>query len=174
MQAALKGVRPSVAGRSADGLIGAVPMLADYDYATKYRKTKKGSKGAGHRFEAFVVGYLEKRYPTFISSLPFAFRTEYQPKAVCIPDGLLVRKDEVLVVEVKLRRTIDAWFQLRKLYAPVVERSFQKSVRCLVIEKFPDPDVRFPEPVQVVNSFEMFLQGSKPFGALTLWHRKEL
>ena len=174
MQLIVEGVRSATASRSATGLLSAYPRLLDYNYTEKFKKVKKGSKGAGHRFEAFVANKLTETYPGFLSGVPFEYKTIYNPRATCIPDGLLVLPRGIVIIEVKLRRSMDAWFQLRHLYGPVVQKAFGIAPRLLTIEKYPDPDVRFPEPVQQVKSFRQFLEGSYPFGALTVWNKKDL
>lgn len=72
----------------------------------------------------------------------------------CQPDGLLIRDHEVVLVEVKIAHTQRAWWQLRKLYAPVVKKLFpHRDVIVLEICKTCDTRMSFPEPITYHASF---------------------
>lgn len=67
----------------------------------------------------------------------------------CQPDGLLVcaANRAVTVVEVKYRHTSDAWWQLWRLYIPVVRILYTGYlVNGLEIVKWFDPQTAFPAP----------------------------
>jgi len=71
---------------------------------------------------------------------------------VCQPDALLLFKSgAVLIVEVKLTHTANAWWQLRKLYEPVVKALTNHSHPVYVVEicKSGDPLISFPEKVKM-------------------------
>ena len=70
----------------------------------------------------------------------------------CQPDLLFLLPDRVIIAEVKLHHTTDAWWQLRKLYEPVVGKALGLSVRLLVITEMYDPAVAWPEPLEFLNS----------------------
>jgi hypothetical protein len=54
--------------------------------------------------------------------------------------------------EVKARFTSDAWWQLRKLYEPVVRAAFSpKTLLSVIICRSFDPSVAFPEPYELVD-----------------------
>lgn len=164
------GIRHEVAGRHAGGLLDAKPLFAAYNYADKFPRAKRGARAAGHRFEAKVVKALEQKYPSFTTSLAFQFKTEYAEKNICIVDGLLALDDEVVVVEVKLRHTVDAWFQLRKLYQPVLKKALNKPIRALEICSVYEPQARFPEPFLIVTNIEEFIRSRCDLGVL-IWPR---
>lgn len=67
------------------------------------------------------------------------------------PDGLIIdpREGVISIVEAKLSHTADAWFQLRKLYEPLIRHIFGHSWSYAVIEVcgWYDPAVRFPERI---------------------------
>lgn len=73
----------------------------------------------------------------------------------CIPDGVL-RLDEttILIVEIKLTHTERAWWQLERLYTPVIRAMVGPSARILRCEicRSYDPAVVFPSPAGLVNS----------------------
>lgn len=142
-------------------------LFSTYDYAKRFPVPKKGAKGNGIRFERKVNATLEARFPFYLSSVPFKFFTEHR-SGVCILDGMLVTDRCVIIVEVKLRHCYDAWFQLRRLYAPVVGKALGKQVRLLEICQFYEPELVFPEPVLITSSFERFVMGSEEFGCM-IW-----
>lgn len=168
MAEALAKVRPSVRGNNARGLKAAELNWVEYNYTSKFKKSKKGAQGAGHRFEAKVVKELEAQFGTFVSGIPFVFSTDYSPRTVCIPDGLIIWDKEVLIIEVKLSHTVDSWFQLRKLYGPVVGRALNRKVRLLEICKTYYKEESFPEPYRVYPSIGAFLLGGDDLGCV-IW-----
>lgn len=166
-----RGVRSSTAGRNARELIEAKAAWREYDYAKRFPLPKKGAKAEGIRFEKQIVKSLEEKYPGFISALPFIFSTPYNPRSVCIPDGLLVDKDEVVVVEIKLRHTMDAWFQLRQLYEPVIKKALRRErIRLVEVCKWYVPETKFPEKYEPVQTMEEFLGSREEFGVV-IWGR---
>jgi hypothetical protein len=64
----------------------------------------------------------------------------------CQPDGLLEVNNLLIIVEIKVNFSSDAWWQLRKLYEPVVKCALKPSRLALAIvcRSF-DPVVPFPE-----------------------------
>lgn len=67
----------------------------------------------------------------------------------CQPDGLYIdlRAGIVTIVEIKLKHTDAAWFQLHELYAPVVGRCFGTALwnlRFCEIVRWYDPSIPFP------------------------------
>ena len=166
----LLGVRPEVAGRNAGGLISAKILCAEYNYMSKFPRPRTGAKAAGLRFEKQVVKSLEQKYSGFISGIPFQYKTEYADKVICIPDGFLLYGKEIIVIEIKLRHTIDAWFQLRKLYSPVLQKVFSRPVRMMEICKVYEPGVVFPERILILKDVREFLTSKEEMGVL-LWPR---
>lgn len=67
----------------------------------------------------------------------------------CQPDGLLYspRRGIVYILEIKLKHTDGAWWQLHELYAPVIERIHPRNlweIRLVEIVKWYDPSTYFP------------------------------
>lgn len=77
------------------------------------------------------------------------FQEQENPRPrFCQPDGLLFDPwtGRIILLEVKYQHTPDAWWQLRKLYAPVIEYLFPHyEVACVEVVKWFDPAVVFPE-----------------------------
>jgi hypothetical protein len=70
----------------------------------------------------------------------------------CQPDGIIVRPEDILIVEFKYQHTPDAWAQLRLLYQPVCELVFRRPACVLECVKWYDCAVAYPEPVKLVES----------------------
>ncbi len=73
------------------------------------------------------------------------------------PDGLLIDgiKGIITIVEIKYSHTADAWWQVRRLYLPVLQKLFPPNLwryEALEVVKWYDPDTVFPEKVQLVDN----------------------
>lgn len=87
------------------------------------------------------------------------------------PDGLLIdlSRGLIIVLEIKIRHTTDAWWQLRKLYEPLIRKIFGSAWRYAVCEvvRWYDPVVRWPEQLVfaadpaslMANNFGMHILG---------------
>ena len=116
----------------------------------------RGAKAAGLRYQHKIEGWADRgglgagrvlvgpwfQYSDFASDRNF-----------CQPDLLVDRGDgEGIICEIKLGWTADAWWQLAKLYAPVVRAAWgwRSPVLLCVCRSF-DPAIPTPEPVEVVQ-----------------------
>lgn len=122
-------------------------------------RTVRGSNAAARRglsFEKKVLKNLTSRFGFQLhSQLSFFFETDHGQRGTIIPDGLLFTPDfkRVLLIEVKLRHSGDAWYQTNKFYKPVIEKAFPKSVEVIPVEvcQFYDPRVQLPQAVAVLD-----------------------
>lgn len=75
----------------------------------------------------------------------------YDPaQRICQPDGLLfdVENGVIILIEIKLRHCTEAYWQLKKLYLPVLRDMFPYTlwdIRCIEIVRWYDPDVQWPD-----------------------------
>lgn len=71
----------------------------------------------------------------------------------CQVDGFVELDAEVLVFEIKLSHTANAWWQLQHLYIPVLRKFLGtgKVFRPVELCKWFDPGVGFPEPFRVAE-----------------------
>lgn len=123
------------------------------------RKTKyTGKRAAGIIYERKAQKHLEFLYPeTYVPGPWIYFREEGSSKhRWCQPDGLVIDvvTGVVTCVEIKYNHTSDAWFQVKKLYQPVLRHIFPTPLwkhQCCEVVKWYDPAVRFPEPTQLTT-----------------------
>lgn len=121
------------------------------------RRRYTGRRAEGIRFEKRAHTHLEESYPeTYVRSPWLHFREKDSAKfRWCQPDGLIfdLPRGIITVVEVKYSHTSDAWWQVRRLYIPVLEKIFGEQWDYQVCElvKWYDGATRFPEPVELAS-----------------------
>lgn len=129
---------------------------------------QKGSRKRGLVYEAQVVEKLEKRLPEgwvgvagpwFLYLDKWAKERYAQPDwlGFCVPEGL------ICIVEVKLTRTPKAWWQLNRLYRPLVEQVFPDWEIALLEVASKPKHFPLPEPVNLVPSLERAPAGETSF-----------
>lgn len=117
---------------------------------------------AGLRYESRALEYLY-RFDLFLDHLPFNFFAD-GTGGRAIPDGVLLvpSTKELVVVEVKLRHTTEAWFQLNRFYVPIVQKAFPTlKVVPLELVKSYDPGVMLPGRSSVVEHLDRWLAAPK-------------
>jgi hypothetical protein len=92
----------------------------------------------------------------------------------CQPDGLLfdLERGIITIVEIKLQHTTDAWWQLRKLYQPVLESMFPPQLwefRVLEVVKWFDPLVRWPEDIVRIERISAQMKIPQYSTGLHIW-----
>ena len=117
---------------------------------------KRGKAREGLRYEKKVHEEFTRRYPSlYVPSLWLEYenaKDSYLHR--CQPDGLLFNfpLSRIIVIEVKLKHTAQAYYQLRNLYLPVLSLIFPPSlwelVPCEVVKWF-DPSTTFPSPTRL-------------------------
>lgn len=145
---------------------------------------RRGSKANGIRYERKALTSLESRYPNLLRSPWFRFVSSgCRDPRWCQPDGLIFDpfRGIIFILEVKLKHTADAWWQVRHLYEPVVAACFGSGpcgadsvaggvslwkIAAVQVVRWFDPDTPFPEPFRVVpdianakpEEFSIFIQ----------------
>jgi hypothetical protein len=135
-----------------------------------------GRRLAGVKYEQTVQHMLCSKFPqTYLPSPWLKFKGANGVKW-CQPDGLLFDLAEgiITIIEVKYQHTSDAWWQLRKLYEPVLRRSFNHSenlwdFRVLEIVKWYDPLTIYPEPVRLLEKIEFASKIGANITGLHIW-----
>ena len=77
----------------------------------------------------------------------------------CQPDGVLLdpARRSLTIIEFKYNHTENAWWQLFKLYLPVLERLFDGQgyeFRCVEVCKWMDPAIRCPQRPRLLDDVE--------------------
>lgn len=117
-----------------------------------------GRRGEGLRYEHKALQRLDTLYPGMLVWGPWLrFSSAGRPyERWCQPDGLLidVNAGVIVVVEVKHHHTAEAWWQLERLYKPVLRHLFPEQlwrIELLEVVRWFDPAVLFPCPVVLVE-----------------------
>lgn len=108
----------------------------------------------GLRFETKVHDVLEAIYDIDYRRSPAVLFEDRSGLHRAIPDGILKIGDSLVIVEIKLRHCERAWWQLKRLYEPVLRTMVVPGarVRCVEIVRSYDPDEPFPGAHSVVTS----------------------
>lgn len=126
-------------------------------FLTALRMNPKGftaAQKAGMRYEAqahmFLANELGDKYQ---ASAALSFEDDSGHRIV-VPDGLYFSPyGTALIFEVKRQHCPEAWWQLRRLYSPVVSAfPFVNRVSCIEVTRSYDPSMGFPEDAMVVRS----------------------
>lgn len=125
---------------------------------TAHRPKPTGLRAKGISYEQNAHRYLAKRFgKRYLPSPWFSFSCAGE-RRWCQPDGLLIdlQGGKITVIEIKYQHTPDAWWQLTKLYLPVLSAAFGSQwrfSRCEVVKWF-DKSVEFPESPVLTHSIE--------------------
>lgn len=133
------------------GVVTHPRLLADQPAFVK-RKPTRGAKAVGVRYERKVAEYvkgLADRVPEGVALFGpwLEFHSDGQ-RRYCQPDIVLLdpAHRQGIVIEVKYRHCAEAWFQLWRLYVPVLEKLYPDTTwSCVEIVKWFDPETAWPE-----------------------------
>ena len=113
------------------------------------------AKIAGIKYEEEFLNHLRGRYPQALIRPHIHFRDNGVYRTV-IPDAILIgfsrMLNTIVILEVKSQHMPEAWWQLMKLYRPVLQAGFQNfNICCVEVVKRYDPQLRWPtEPAEHV------------------------
>lgn len=117
----------------------------------------------GLAYEQSVFELLEATFGNAFMPNPWLWFRDNRGYRRCQPDGLLFFPGRVVIVEVKLSHVAAAYWQLRRLYAPVIEHLCpQRKIELLEITRSYDPAVALPELVGLVD--DLFSIETSPLG----------
>lgn len=109
----------------------------------------------GIRYEQKVLDALVDIFPLACLPSPWLFFYDRGHYRRCQPDALLFFPRRVTIVEVKLTHCAKAWWQLRRLYEPVVAKVFpSRRVELVEIATAFDPAVATPEPFTIMKELD--------------------
>jgi hypothetical protein len=131
---------------------------SDYQTATGLSDAQR----AGLRYERDFNIYMSKEFPDYVPGPHIHFYSDEAARTVQ-PDGVLAFSEVVYVFEIKYQHVPEAWWQLVKLYRPLVERIFVgKPVRCVEVCRSYDPATGFPCDVELIDDLSKWLYRSEP------------
>lgn len=123
------------------------------------RTRSTGAHKAGLAYQKRISDWLTMgRPPSGLECGPWYWYVDNSGiRHYCQPDFLLhLPCGRLVVVEVKIRWTTDAWWQLRHLYLPVVGRVHPgRELIALTICRSYDPAVRIPEGARLCEGFDL-------------------
>lgn len=118
-----------------------------------------GRRADGVRYEKRVQAHLAELFPlTYVPSPWLHFQADGAWRW-CQPDGLIfdLPRGRIICVEVKYSHTAAAWWQVRRLYLPVLRVCFPEEYwqfECCEVVRWYDPAVAFPEPVELAAEID--------------------
>lgn len=116
------------------------------------------AKRAGLRYERKVQSLLRHQFGHQYLASPTIYFTDDLGRRCCVPDGLfLVGRDFWVIVEIKRQHMPEAWWQLKRLYKPVIEHDGKNRAECVEIVQSYDPAMPFPTAVELLPDLEAFL-----------------
>lgn len=128
---------------------------------------RKGGTAAQRRglvFERRTLQHLSQTFSEFEQSRWLRYQNS-DGTHVCQPDGFVELLDCVLLFEVKYTHCIEAYWQLRHLYGPILAHLYKKPVKCIEVPRSFDPAVPWPEDIVLVtNILELALVKNSDFG----------
>lgn len=115
--------------------------------ALKRPGSNSASQKAGKRYEARVLKALSiipNGRAVLSPWIQYGLTSGHE--SYCQPDALLFRKNYLIIFEIKLTHTIDAYWQLRHLYLPIMKR-LELNIPIVLVEitRSFDPSYLYPE-----------------------------
>lgn len=155
---------------------------ASIDFGTKVNmpKPRAASAKLGLRFEGKVLKAIAALHQTcLITGVPISFQRKhgefYRRAELAIPDALLIHPASrtLLVVEVKLRHSTDAWLQLNRFYLPLLRKIVGDSLvlRAVEICRYYDPSVKLPVGKELILKLEDAFKIKGEKHPVLIWER---
>lgn len=106
---------------------------------------------AGLRYETRVHAELAGRFGyDYVEAPVFSFEDDLGRRS-CVPDALLKRPSRIVLIEIKSQHMPEAWWQLRKLYEPVIRAAGNKDKKIILVEVCRSLDIQMPFPEEFEN-----------------------
>lgn len=133
---------------------GSVQSAELLSYKLHHRKKARhtAAQAAGIRYEKLALSHLVELVPLVPHPAFKFFASGFDQYA--IPDAIVVDAAEriLTIIEIKIRHTSDACFQLNNLYKPIVQKAFPHMlVNLLEVCKSFDAEVSLPQHFKLVQ-----------------------
>jgi hypothetical protein len=175
----LKDLCPPPRRFRAAGLVEKSALTTQPSFILTEPRGASPNRQKGINYEKKVQVYLARTFPGVVVHSPWVrFVSTGSPKfRFCQPDAILfdLRRGIICVVEVKLSHTSNAWWQVRRLYAPVLAHLFRGPrwrFVSLEIVKWYDPATKFPEKVTILHDLSKVFETEKGFH-VHIWNGKQ-
>jgi hypothetical protein len=146
--------------RAAEGVRSAWPDCGG-PFGRPPRISGTAAQRAGQRYEKKALAFLEREcaaLPEHAGRLHakqwFRFQSDRGPVRWCQPDAFWQSSDglELIIVEIKTTFSSDAWWQIKRLYEPVLRLALKpRAIGTIVICKSFDPHAPFPAPITMMT-----------------------
>lgn len=165
------GVPVSVPSPSHFRPLRGIPRLANWSPQAGWApKGLTAAQKAGLHYEQKAQLFLEARLgPKFQQQPLLRFEDDAGPRAL-VPDGLYFEADgTAYVFEIKSQHMPEAWWQLRRLYEPVLRAlPAVQRVSCVEVVRSFDPSMGFPEEPFVIRD-DIYAVLSSPVAPLKVF-----
>lgn len=135
-----------------------------------------GSKGfsaaqkAGLRYEAKAQDFLSSELSVRYYIAPYLHFLDMSGYRTLVPDGVLLEFDTAYIFEIKSQHMPEAWYQLRRLYEPVLAQLCGvRQTSCIEVVRSYDPSMGFPEEVQLFNDLDEALRAPRSSFKVLQW-----
>lgn len=123
------------------------------------KPTGSAAQKGGIRYERKAQEWLKEKCSSYLASPQFTFRDDGGGRSI-VPDGIATWQDDgeetLAIFEIKIQHMPDAWWQLEKLYKPVLSAWHPTAhVVCVEVTKTYDPAVPFPCEHELIYSPRM-------------------
>lgn len=125
--------------------IRGTPSSVRFGGEVPHNRGRTYAQKLGLRYEQKVHDILSSIYQENFRPSPSILFEDRSGLRRAIPDGILDLRDRVVIVEVKYSHCELAWWQLKKLYLPLVMRLISKPIYLCEIVHTYDPDIQWPE-----------------------------
>jgi hypothetical protein len=126
----------------------------------------------GLRYEAQVQDYLQSVLGNYDPTPVIRFTCNGLQR-IAIPDAVQQRSTHTVVFEIKYTHCPEAWWQLRRLYEPLLRRRLGKAVTCVEVCRSYDPATLLPEPVVLIDDLQAWIsEPRKEFGVFQ-WRKAD-
>lgn len=133
--------------RGVEGVRSAWPSACGPFGRTPARLKGSAAQRAGIRYERKAMAFLKEAFGKDFRPSPWFKYEDFDGNLRwCQPDGIVVTDKMVVIWEIKVNFSSDAWWQLRKLYEPVIREAYHPpQIALAILCKSFDPAVPFPE-----------------------------
>lgn len=141
-------------------------------FELRHKKTRRSPvQRLGIAYEKKILTALDLILPgEFLRQPTFRFNNGRPVDEIAIPDGIHLFDNVLTIIEIKLRHTADAWYQLNDLYRPVIARAYPHlHINLLEICRHYDRTVRLPSKINFLDDVRQFTSHPQHEFGIFIW-----